>query len=700
MNRSAECSLPDLKRTIQLYGAVAPLHNTIPSAQDMLKKYLVILVFLMSVFPLLAVQSEAGRKEVKTELLRRLAVSTTAEDSVKALYDLFDFSPQKEKITYGRKIYEIAKATDNIPLRLDMLRQLVMIVDSDTAFLALTDEVETIPDSRDQRETALMIRLQQVIHDAKNVSEAERQKKMAQLISMEDKAREMPTNMRILRLFTIVEYLSNGVHGELLDEYVKLLKERMAEADFQLYALSNILLRESANIYTISENRKEALAADRELLKVLQGLEKKYHSKGRKYRDYSMNFYRAYCRMLNNFPALTDEEVEEYYEAVQKLTAENQDVRYAESTKSRALMYYSIAKKDYATALPLIRRELKEENNIARKRFLLEYLKRGAEATGDNALLVEALMQYNDILKESEELKSAERYKELQIRFDVNELRARNARLEIENRKEELDSYRRMMTAVMAGWVIMAILLFIVIFYWARYRATSIGIRKFVDRLTEERDYLKESQYHDYNRTASDCIAARQPDKKILAKRPRSKRIPDMFNYIINDLMYISSIGNINRRKFLRPFSVCEVMDDTAESVKGQIPSGITFNVMCPDPDLTIISDKECVEYVLHHILCAAAKEADGGEINMEFRDDAENNRVKFIFSTTSVVIPEGNEEVMFNDFIDVNRLRERSDCGLFICRLSSLLLDCTVRLDTECDNGSRYIFSVPKNMR
>lgn len=237
-----------------------------------------------------------------------------------------------------------------------------------------------------------------------------------------------------------------------------------------------------------------------------------------------MNFYRVYRRMLSNFPALSDEELEEYYSEVQRLMAENPDVRYEESSDPRALMYYSMAKKDYTTALPIMREVLKREKSVAKRRFILEYFKKGAEATGDNALLVEALRQYNDILKESEELKAAERYKELQIRFDVNELRAENAQLEIENRKEEVESYRRIMSFVMVGWIVFAILLFVVIFYWARYRSTSVGIRKFVYRLTAERDYLKEVQYHDYNRTASDTIVARQPDKKVIDKRPRGNR--------------------------------------------------------------------------------------------------------------------------------------------------------------------------------
>ena len=215
--------------------------------------------------------------EIERQLNQELTAAATQKDSVRILYNLFDLVPRKEKLPYSDKLYALAERTGRTDVQLDLLRQLSQLANyfdnPDSVFRALNEEVARLPQSQEQEETALFIRMRKVAGEARHADTKKIEDRIVELISQEPDAKNLALNLRVQRLFTIVEYLTNsGVQGPLLGEYVGMLKERMNQANFQLYALNNILLTESANIYTTIGNQKEAVEADRQLLKVIDGL--------------------------------------------------------------------------------------------------------------------------------------------------------------------------------------------------------------------------------------------------------------------------------------------------------------------------------------------------------------------------------------------------------------------------------------------
>lgn len=644
--------------------------------------------------------------DVEAMLNKQLVATKSPEDSIRILFDLFDLVPRREKIKYSARLYDVAARQGRTDLQLDILRQLSQLTASmehrDSAFRRLNDECAKIPRSKEQEETALFIRMRQISGEAREASAEKCEVKIAQLIAEEAKASGMPKNFRVLRLFTIVEYLTNsGVEGNLLGEYVGMLKERMNSSDFKLYALNNILLTESANIYTTIGDPKQAVEADKELLKVVDNLEKKYHGDGRKYRNYIPNKYIIYRRMLGNFPALTPQEVEEYYAKIKQFASEDEDVANAEAKSTLTELYYAMATKNYMRALPIIRQRLKTEQQPAKRRRLVRWLQTAAEGIGDKDSQIEALKLYNDMLIERDTSSSSDRAKELGIRTRVNELKADKAQLQIQKEKEEKENYRRMMSFVMIGFILIALLLVVLLFYWGRYRAASYKISEFVDNLSDEVDYLKRQFYDDYaDKTGRrDNAVGNTRAHKAVQRRKRDNSIMSKLNYILNDILYISSIGKIGRGKFVRPVSVTEVMEDEAARARQLQTSGALLDVVIPEKDIEIRTDKECLEYVIRHLFFAANRVADGGEITLELRESGEGHRVDFVFTNSSVCVPSGNEDVMFDNFIDVEKMVDRDDSGLFMARLSALLIDSNLYLDKEFKDGSRYIFSVSKYM-
>lgn len=668
----------------------------------MIKKYfLSLIVILFGVNYVFA--NAKSVDEAEKQLNQQLASAKSQKDSITILYNLFDLVPRKEKLRYSEKLYGLAKRMGRTDIQLDLLRQLsqlgTALGNNDSVFRYLNEEVATIPRNKEQEETALFIRMRQVSGDARQADSKKIEGRIAQLIAEESKAKDLAINLRVLRLFTIVEYLTNsGIEGPLLGEYVGMLKERMGQADFSLYALNNILLTESANIYTTIGDQKEAVASDKEMLKMIDQLEKKYHSEGRRYRNYTPNKYIIYRRMLSNYQALTPEEIEEYYGKIRQYISDDEDVQNTESKTQLALLAYSMAKGDYVTALPIIRKTLETEQQPAKRRRLVRWMQTAAEGIGDKDTQIEALKLYNAMLVERDTSSSSDRSKELDIRTRVNELKADKTYLQIEKEKEEKQSYQRMMSFVMVGWLIFALLLIVVLFFWGKYRTASVRIRQFVENLDSECSYLKDQQYRD-NPGGGFEKRINSEHRKEVHRRKRLKSIIPMLNYILNDLLYISSIGKVGRGKFVRPLSVTQIIDDEFAIAKANQTSNATIEVMYPEKDIEIRSDKECLEYVLRHLFYAANRVSEGGVIRLEVREREDEKRVDFVFSNTSVYVPEGNEDVMFDNFINVERLVDRDDAGLFIARLSALLIDSTLYLEKEYNEGSRYVFSVSKIM-
>ncbi len=669
----------------------------------MIKKYILSIIVILAGVN----YSYANAKrvdEIEAKLNKELASAQSQKDSVRILYNLFDLVPRKEKLHYSDKLYSLADRMGRDDIKLNLLRELSQIGatlgNQDSVFRKLNEEVAKIPRSQEQEETALFIRMRQVSVDARSSDSKRIEGRIAQLIAEESKAKDLALNLRVLRLFTIVEYLTNGgIEGPLLGEYVGMLKERMGQANFKLHGLNNVLLQESANIYSTIGEQEASVEADKEMLKTIDILEKTYHQEGRKYRNYTQNKYFIYRRMLENYKALTPQEVEEYYGKIKEYIVDDEDVQAIDGKNQASLMAYSMAKGDYITALPLIKKSLETEKQPAKRRRLVRWLQTAAEGIGDKDTQIEALKLYNAMLIERDTSSSSDRSKELDIRTRVNELKADKTFLQMEKEKEEKQSYQRMMSFVMVGWLIFALLLVVVLFFWGKYRTASVRIRQFVDNLDAECSYLKDQHYRDTG--YADKLDQRENvgNRKVIKRRKRLKSIIPMLNYVLNDLLYIASIGKIGRGKFVRPVSVTQVIDDEYAIAKANQTSTAKLEVVYPEKDIEIRSDKECLEYVLRHLFYAANRVSEGGVIRLEVREREDDKRVDFLFTSTSVYVPEGNEDVMFDNFINVEKLVDRDDAGLFIARLSALLLDSGLYLDNEYKEGSRYVFSVSRVM-
>ncbi len=194
---------------------------------------------------------------------------------------------------------------------------------------------------------------------ARNISEKERQERIARTIVPEDN--KLDKYGKVERLFTICEYLSVFAKGDMLVNYLDDLGELMKASGIDNYALKNIYYTESANIYSITGNHDKALAADRILLKEIDNLEKRYKAQGRKYRNLDVNRFIIYRRMLSNYDSLSIDEANDLYSKILAIAERNEDVKSTMEYNRRASAYHAMKNGRYAEAIPYIRRQLSIE---------------------------------------------------------------------------------------------------------------------------------------------------------------------------------------------------------------------------------------------------------------------------------------------------------------------------------------------------
>ncbi len=654
-----------------------------------MKKVILLLVALI----LLSLTGNATpeKKAIIEKLRQELAKTDTHEDSIKILYDIFDLSNRKDYMSICQEIDQVAARSGDIAVRLDMARQMANVNSNDSILSQIENRLKSLPETKEKRETELFVKLRRLSASARNVSEKERQDRIARAIVYEDK--KLDKYGKVERLFTICEYLSVFAKGELLVGYLEDLGKLIHESGIDNYAIKNIYLTECANIYSLTGNHEKAITADKLLLKEINNLEKSYKAQGRKYRNLDVNRFIIYRRMLSNYDVLSLDEANELYSKILNLAENNEDIKSTMEYNRRASAYHAMKNKRYAEAIPYIRRQLSIEDSHILRKHMLEMLVEAASAIGDKTNEDLARQELDAINREISTVASKQKYNELQIRYDVSALREENAQLELENKNEQIQATRRIMIFVIVGWVAFAGLLIAFLFFWTRYRKTTADIAAFVDTLVAERNAIKKRRYYDY--------ANKTSDKKYLesyrSDSPKPGNISDTVDYIINDVMFISSVALEDSRKYRQVISVTEFMKDCIADLEAKLDKNVNINVLYPESDFEIKVDKECLCMLTNHILKMSVRMTpQGGSIGFECMEDKATGMAKFVFKHTGDSLPEGKEEKIFEHFFRYKDLAEEGGAALVMVRMINFLTNCSLKSAAGHTSGGKLVLMVP----
>ncbi len=428
-------------------------------------KVISIITILAAMWPSLALGNE--RDKIKAELQKELSVVVSPRDSIRVLTQLLDLANSTERATFGWDLYKTSSRVGNDEVALDALRQLTNCYSKEDSMLAKIEHCASLlTESPEQKETMLLIHMQRISAKSRYDSEEQRLLGIKELLAEHNAAADNnePEDLynEILQCYRICAYLGYSTKSSLSAEYFDKLKNLINQLPYGLAGIRSFYYTQAALIYSGLEEHAKAIEADRELLKIIAGMEKDYSLRGRNYRDYSRYRYICYRRMLSNYPALTREEVEKYYQKAKELTTKNTDVANDFNIQQRPTMYYLLANKRYREALPIIKKQFdfKYSNNYRGQ--ILRTMCKAAESCGDTATWVKALTEYTNQLEDAYQNSSAEAYRELQIRYDISELKEANARLEMERMDSQIQSDRIVLIVTLSAIAILFIVLIIV----------------------------------------------------------------------------------------------------------------------------------------------------------------------------------------------------------------------------------------------
>lgn len=656
-------------------------------------------LFLLTVCFNLSAQN-AREQALITKTLGEVSASKNASDSIKALFNLYDISPKKNRAQIARQIYGLAKKTGNTDVRIDILRLLSTNFEEDQPLSLIEKELNSIPQSSTRDQAVLFVKMRRLMYKARKLSEDERQKEIIKILKSFHSHKSGDLLQQILDLYTVVLYLRNDATGDMLKEYVDKLIELANSPEITLNAIKNLVYSEATNIYSDAEDYNKAVATNRTLLNVINQLEKEYNQKGRPYKNFEVSKYLIYRRMLRNAKGLQPGEAQQFYNMALQLAEQSSDIKLDMDKNPRIHAYYYMAIGDYNSALPVLKEVTSQSNTLPTSKRFIEMLIEAADKTGDDKTRLEAMTKYISLLNQLSNLKAAEKSRELQISYDLRDLKERNEKLETENKEQVVSSERNIMSFVSVAFVIIFIVLLCMLYNWGRYRRNTSRMGQVVDNLHHERHRLRDNLYKD-NYDIDPLAREEKYNELVWEKRikERGMNLGDatifMTESIVNDLLYIAWVGHKNLLQFIVTTGADAIMRNAETKAGERINKNVELSIEYPENDIEFETDADCLSTLFGHIfvVCTNFKPTSKVTMSCEKKDDGNID-----FTITLEGAPPASAEgvQIFKDMPISDILLTYENSGLYICRMIALLLQCELIPDKTYEAGARYILRVP----
>lgn len=669
---------------------------------------------------------------VKDSLLSVLSKANTPQDSIPILYNLYDLANRTSKGDYNHLIFDVAKRCHNVKVQLDIIRNTCNInLISDSVMAICQSDAEALPESYEQKETVTFIKVNRNSLLVRGASEEEKQKTLQKLIGKYKQGKSNDPYDNVLQLYILCIYLGRTSQGELYIQYMEKLEKAIRQLPLEgSQVLSTLFYTQAAIIYTNNEEYAKAIAADKKLLKIIERLTKEYRLQGRIFRNYDISYYNCYRRILSNYPALSQDEVEDYYQWILELCKKNAAVKSDYNTTGRPLIYYLMSARKYAEVLPHLKKYINVPDNVNLKRLFLKLLIEATTAVGDNKTLLQATTEYNKILEEYNQLKAIEKYRELQILYDVNELKAQNAQLDLEKREAEIKSNRALIRITFMAISVLLCLLAIACWLYYRTKRLAKSLQRSKQKLQEEQETLLKTQKaltiardqaESANRMKTLFIQNMSHEIRtplnaivgfshIMTESVQDDKKEEMADYsrvinansellltLVGDVLDIAKMETGEIKLNLQPCSLQSICKMAISNVLHRAQPGVKMYFHTDVvQDITLLTDATRLEQVLINFLTNAAKFTKKGEIVLSYSVDNEKQEVIFSVTDTGTGIPADKAEVIFERFEKLDTFAQGTGLGLHICRLIANMLKGKVMVDTSYTKGARFIFIHP----
>lgn len=683
---------------------------------------------------LLSLSGRCEAENVSADKSSQLSEASTSADSIVVLYNIIDNSSGLKQNKALEDLYRLAVSRNDENTALDVLRISANVNTSNDSILdVLVERVSSLPAGESQRAAELYIKVIREARQIKALPENIRDKRVRHYLSAHKNIDSSDLYDKIEFLFSLCSYIKASTEGDLFIKYFAELQELIDKLPSRELNLRALFYTRAADSYLNNGMLNEAVAANKILLDIIGLLEKQSKSMGRNHSKYDRAKYLCYRRLLKCHPVLDPEEAETYYTQLVNLPKSTPDIRHDFDINQVPTIFYLMSQKRYAEALPLLVRRIDTTDSDNHEyRYMVKALIKAADALGDNDHLLKALQINNDLLKQRIDEKAEQSYKELQIVYEVNELKQENDDLVEANQQIMVDRHNVQLTYASITLVILLILLVIVWSYYRRAKRLSANLRHSNSVIAGERDALKRAQKElieardkakaadhmktdfvnnmgheirtplaaivEYSNLITDCAED--------SKRGYIKRFAEIISLnadllltLANDVLELPSIENAKQSVRVSATSAKQICIKALDAIRDRVAPDVELIFAKEDAiDVTLTTDPHRVGQVLINLLSNAAKFTEHGTITLDYTLCNGGHDISFSVTDTGIGIPRGKEEVIFSRFEKLNSSIQGNGLGLYIGKLMAGLLKGELRLDTAYHKGARFVFTIPVN--
>lgn len=694
-------------------------------------------LWLLFAFSITCLGSAAMTAERRARLIdslyQRLDQIDRPSDSITPLYNIFDLSEDSvEKSAVLRKAYHAAQTAEKPEVQLDVLTILARLYqNNDSALEKIKRELNNeFAQTNYQREANLLINC----FEAENA--IEHGDSTGELSNM---VKEYTTNppvdpyRRALLLYSVCTNIARTSQGELLEKYVEELDRLIDRLPMQTGMVRNLVYTRAAPVFTNNRNYLKAIEIDRKMINILDSLETSYAAQGRPFRSLDQRRFECYRRMLGNYPGLSRAEVEELHRAIGILAENNPEIAKEIRELERTDIFYNLATEKWRLAIDAIKRQINKPEQQHYRLYLLTALAHAAEEIGDRQTQLEASIELNKLLQKELARRANERYRELQIIYDVNALR--DASIKAARQNAENKAMWLLAGGIITGILVLSLVVAIVMLVRRNRRIRALAAEQLesAEHLRNERNELKQARdelieardkaniadrqktdfinnmshevktplaaINEYSKLIVDCIPASQ--EKYLRRFANIIELNSkLVLTLLNDVLDVASLEHGNMTVERRPVSIDEMcfgaLDTVFENEQSHNPAVKVLYNTEQNPDETVTTDGQRVIQVLINLLKNAEKFTEKGSITLERRYDAETGQLTFTVSDTGCGIPRSQAENIFSRFHKLDNSVPGCGLGLYISRLLARLLGGEIHADTSYRGGARFIFTIP----
>lgn len=682
------------------------------------------------ILSLVFVLSLAGHGQTAADSLSiRLAKADNLHDSIMMLSEIYPGLPRSLQSEVLEGIFALALQSDDYNSANEALRQSAIYYATDDSMQrVLIGRAERLPDNQEKRSTLVYLNIIANAARVRALTGSEREAKLREALALYAKADTSDTYRHVENLFLLCSYLTT--EGELLTNYLQKLQALIDNLPVSDVALKTLFYMQTAGVYQSNGMIDKAVETDRKLLDVLARFQEMHDDDSPLIANYDRRAYRAYYRLIRNYGALAPEEVDEYYSRIIPLIDRNPELA-GRGDREKLTIYHMMAKKRYADVIPIIREQLGDSADTDEERlYLLDALMKAAETIGDRETPVNALEMSNDILERRIKDKASQSYKDLQIVYDVNDLRHTNDELLLTNQQIQINRHKEQLAYAVICMVVLGALIVIVFMLYRRSKQLTSNLTKSNDLITAERDALKRAQddlieadekARVANRMKNDFISnmgheIKTPLASIVEysglitdfadadRREYVKQFSDVISLntdrlltLVNDVLDLPSLENAKGSLHIINTSVRDICKAVMSDVRDRINPGVELIFTSDgEADVSITTDPHRVEQVLFNLLMNAAKFTVKGSVTLGYTLSDRHDKVTFAITDTGIGIPSGEEEAIFSRIGSHHAPAHDHTLGLYISRMLAEMLGGSLTVDKDYHGGARFIFTIP----